>query len=203
MVNNWVGEAAKELKIRLSNVNIKKTTRDDTAPMTVDGSGNTTIELDGNNVLDASQPSWYGAAGLEKKGTGTLTITDTDSITAEDGTQDNTLRGSLTATGSWGSKGGAGIGSRGQGDSDEPHQTENITIEGNAYVKAHGKANASGIGGGYGGNAKNITIKDNAYVVAKGGTAGIGSGYGGGSSDVKIHGGAVGEVGRYTSLDGH
>ena len=202
--SNWISVVNdcllnKVLKIRLSNVNLKKTSDDATAPMTVDGSGNTTIELDGNNVLDASQPAWNCAAGLEKKGTGTLTITDTE----EDGTQNNALRGSLTATGSWGAWGGAGIGSRGTEDSNEHPQTENITIAGNAYVKAYGQGNASGIGGGYGGNAKNITIKDNAYVVANGGGAGIGSGIGGGSSDVKIQGGTVVAEGSYTGIGGH
>ena len=202
--SNWISVVNdcllnKVLKIRLSNVNLKKTSDDATAPMTVDGSGNTTIELDGNNVLDASRPAWNCAAGLEKKGTGTLTITDTE----EDGTQNNALRGSLTATGSWGAWGGAGIGSRGTEDSNEHPQTENITIAGNAYVKAYGQGNASGIGGGYGGNAKNITIKDNAYVVANGGGAGIGSGIGGGSSDVKIQGGTVVAEGYYTGIGGH
>ena len=200
VINNCVD---KVLKIRLRDVNLKKTTSDDTAPMTVEGSGNTTttIELDGNNVLDASKTAWWNyAAGLEKKGAGTLTITDTDLITAKDGTtQDNTRRGSLTAMGSK----GAGIGSRGQGDSDEPHQTENITIEGNAYVKAYNPVWAAGIGGGYGGNAKNIIIKDNAYVVAKGGCAGIGSGLYGGSSDVKIQGGTVVAEGSDTGIGGH
>ena len=196
MVNNCL---SKVLNICLRDVNIKKTTDDDTAPMTVDGSGNTTIELDGNNVLDASKGNY--AAGLEKKGTGTLTITDTGSITAEDGTtQDNKLRGSLTAIGS---KGGAGIGSRGASEANEHHQTENITIEGNAYVKACDQVWASGIGGGYNGNAKNITIKDNAYVVAKGYSAGIGSGLYGGSSDVKIQGGTVVAEGYYTGIGGH
>ena len=201
VVNNCL---SKVLNICLRDVNIKKTTGDDTAPMTVDGKGNTIIELDGNNVLDASTTAWNCAAGLEKKGTGTLTITDTDHITAEDGTtQDNTRRGSLTAMGAHGAWGGAGIGSRGQGDSDEPHQTENITIEGNAYVKAYGQGNASGIGGGYNGNAQNIIIKDNAYVVAKGGGAGIGSGVGGGSSNVNIQDGTVVAEGSYTGIGGH
>ena len=199
VVNNCLN---KVLNIRLRDVNIKKTTGDDTAPMTVDGKGNTTIELDGNNVLDAFNTSRRTyAAGLEKKGTGTLTITDTDSITAADGTQDNKLRGSLTAAGGWES--GAGIGSRSIYSAGPHDQTENITIAGNAYVNAQGIANASGIGGGQGGNAKNITIKDNAYVVAEGGTAGIGSGTYGGSSDVKIQGGTVVAEGFYTGIGGH
>ena len=133
--------------------------------MTVDGSGDTTIELDGNNVLDAYTSSRTYAAGLEKKGTGTLTITDTDSITA-DGTQDNTLRGSLTAVGGW--EQGAGIGSRSAYGAGPHDQTENITIAGNAYVNAWGRGNAAGIGGGQGRNAKNITIKDNAYGGGRG-----------------------------------
>ena len=203
VINNCVD---KVLNIRLRDVNIKKTSNDDTAPMTVDGSGNTTIELDGNNVLDAHDESGINrthAAGLEKKGTGTLTITDTGSITAEDGTtQDNKRRGSLTATGSWGPSGGAGIGSRGNVGATSV-TIENITIEGNAYVKAYGQGNASGIGGGYDGNAKNIIIKDNAYVVAKGGCAGIGSGCYGGSSDVKIQDGTVVAEGYYTGIGGH
>jgi hypothetical protein len=202
VINNCVD---KVLKIRLRDVNLKKTSDDDTAPMTVEGSGNTTttIELDGNNVLDASTPAWNHTAGLEKKGAGTLTITDTDPITAKDGTtQDNTLRGSLTATGGYGYAGGAGIGSRGN-EGATSVTIENITIEGNAYVSAQGMGNASGIGGGYRGNATNITIKDNAYVVANGGGAGIGSGIGGGSSDVKIQGGTVVAEGSYTGIGGH
>ena len=207
--SNWISVVndclSKALNIRLRDVNLKKASTDNTAtaPMTVEGSGNTIIELDGNNVLNANESGWSstGAAGLEKKGTGTLTITDTGLITAEDGTQNNALRGSLTARGAK----GAGIGSRGASNADEHPQTENITIAGNAYVKAYGVGDASGIGGGYKGNAKNIIIRDNAYVVAEGfgGGAGIGSGYGGGSSDVKIWGGTVVAEGSYTGIGGH
>ena len=205
--SNWISVVnnclSKVLNIRLSDVNIQKKSNDVTAPMTVDGSGNTTIELDGNNVLDAYTSSRTYAAGLEKKGTGTLTITDTDPITAKDGTtQDNTRRGSLTAVG--GCEQGAGIGSRSAYGAGPHDQTENITIAGNAYVNAWGRGNAAGIGGGQGRNAKNITIKDNAYVVAEGGSSvGIGSGTGGGSSDVKIQGGTVVAKGFYAGIGGH
>ena len=90
VVNNWVGAAAKELKIRLSNVNIKQTYDSKYADgnkeehkgcvsgMTVKGSGNTKMELDGQNVLDSygtDYPASY-QAGLRKQGEGTLTITD-------------------------------------------------------------------------------------------------------------------------------
>ena len=55
VVNNWVGEAAKELKIRLSNVNIKASNRKYQAAMDVSGGGTTKIELDGQNALDSSR----------------------------------------------------------------------------------------------------------------------------------------------------
>ena len=84
VINDW---AEKVLKIRLSNVNIKQ---DDSSTyadgkkeesigrvsdMTVKGSGNTKLELDGKNVLDSTDAA--GAAGLYKdNGDGWLTITD-------------------------------------------------------------------------------------------------------------------------------
>ena len=54
VINNWVGDAAKELKIRLSNVNIKAANGKQEAAMDVSGSGTTKLELDGQNVLDSS-----------------------------------------------------------------------------------------------------------------------------------------------------
>ncbi len=77
VINNWVGEAAKELKIRLSNVNIKVEKKVNKAAMDVSGGGKTKVELDGQNVLDSY---WNHIrryqAGLRKQGEGTLTITD-------------------------------------------------------------------------------------------------------------------------------
>ena len=100
VINNWVGDAAKELKIRLSNVNIKvdNTSRyasggrdfysDEwnncyyrVSAAKVQGTGNTKIELDGQNVLDNSACEYW--AGLNKKGNGNLTITDETSDTGE------------------------------------------------------------------------------------------------------------------------
>ena len=45
------------------------------------GTGNTKIELDGQNVLDSSACEYW--AGLNKKGNGNLTITDETSDTGE------------------------------------------------------------------------------------------------------------------------
>lgn len=86
VINNW---AEKVLNIRLSNVNIKV---DDTSRYAdgtreqfgngkngvsaaeVQGSGKTKIELDGQNLLDSSKSEYW--AGLNKKDSGNLTITD-------------------------------------------------------------------------------------------------------------------------------
>ena len=112
--------------------------------MSVTGSGNTTIELDGDNKLSGS-----GAhAALEHNQTvdsernvtsGKLTIQD-----------DNDKAGSLTATG--GIQNGAGIGAGGYGVS-----SGKIEITGGDITAVGGKS-AAGIGGsGYRGNA-DITI---------------------------------------------
>lgn len=177
VINNWV---EKTLNIRLSNVHIKadddskyqdgKTESGARVPsMKVDGSGSTTIELDGQNVLDASRT--YYQAGLNKQGEGTMTITDTTNdqgkeITSKD--FDTDTSGSLTAKGD----DGAGIGGN-HGES-----TKNITLEGFATVDAKSSGWAAGIGGGMGGDAENITIQGNAHVTAK---ADNGAAIGGGS----------------------
>lgn len=183
VINNW---AKGVLNIRLSNVNIKS---DDTSKYAdgktdvlyndkyrvsaaeVKGTGNTKIELDGQNVLDSNANKYW--AGLSKKGSGKLTITDEtndkgETITAKDETETS---GSLRAEG--GRYHGAAIGgSCGQA-------TDNITIEGYATVKANTLGNdAAGIGGGGGAKGSNITIQGHANVTANGGLSGAGIGGG-------------------------
>ena len=151
VVNNWVGKAAKELKIRLSNVNIKVSNREYGAAMDISGGGKTKIELDGQNRLDNSQAQ--ANAGLRKQGEGTLTITDeTDDAGNEITATKSGTSGSLTAKGAT-SNGSAGIGGK-TGES-----TKNIIIEGYATVDAESGGGGAGIGGGYAGNAKNIIIR--------------------------------------------
>ena len=202
VINNWVGDAAKELKIRLSNVNIKV---DDTSRYAsggrdfyfdewsncyyrvsaakVQGTGNTKIELDGQNVLDNSACEYW--AGLNKKGNGNLTITDETSDTGETITakEETETSGSLRAEAGW--FGGAAIGGNiGQA-------TDNITIEGYATVKANTLgSDGAGIGGGNGAKGSNITIQGHANVTANGGWSGAGIGggsrggdYGGGDAE--------------------
>ena len=209
VINNWVGDAAKELKIRLSNVNIKvdntsryasggRDFRTDewwncyygVSAAKVQGTGNTKIELDGQNVLDSdvrSSPTtsvlW---AGLNKKVGGNLTITDETSdtgetITAKDETDTS---GSLRAEGGEVGKAAAIGGNSGQA-------TDNITIEGYATVKANTLFHdGAGIGGGNGAKGSNITIQGHANVTANGGWSGAGIGggsrggdYGGGDAE--------------------
>ena len=194
VVNNWVGKAAKELKIRLSNVNIKVEQSVDKAAMDVSGDGTTKVELDGQNVLDSygtQYPASY-QAGLRKQGEGTLIITDETNDTGKKITtpkSESDTSGSLTAKGA-GGNGAAGIGGS------VAEGTKNIIIEGYATVHAAGGDWGAGIGGGgyYGaekpGDAENIIIQGYATVDAEsgGGGAGIGGGYAGNAKNIIIRG---------------
>ena len=130
------------------------------AAVTVQGNGDVTIELDGDNKLKSGS----GNAGLEKnkhESKGTLTIKD-----------DKGKDGSLTAEGGDDGAGiGGGIGSTGS----------SITIRGGT-IEAVGGAGAAGIGDGVGAqqpeidqdtppsNPNNIIICGDAEVTAKAGS---------------------------------
>ena len=189
VVNNWVGEAAKELKIRLSNVNIKVEKKVNKAAMDVSGDGTTKVELDGQNVLDSygtDYPASY-QAGLRKQGEGTLIITDE---TNDEGKKITTPKSESDTSGSLTAKGAGGNGAAGIGGN-VAEGTKNIIIEGYATVHAAGGGSGAGIGGGgiYGdtqsGDAENIIIQGYATVDAKGSgsAAGIGGGGNGGNAE--------------------
>lgn len=139
--------------------------------VSVTGSGNTNIELNGNNTLT----SGYGHAGLEHNKTddsGTLTIQDekNDDGSAKGSASDTT--GSLTATG--------GYHSAGIGGSDK--QDGQATITG-GKITATGGNGAAGIGGGAGdkyaaGGDGDVTISGGT-ITATGGS--LGAGIGGGA----------------------
>ena len=140
--------------------------------VSVTGSGNTNIELNGNNTLT----SGYGHAGLEHNKTddsGTLTIQDekNDDGSAKGSASDTT--GSLTATG--------GYHSAGIGGSDK--QDGQVTITG-GEITATGGNGAAGIGGGAGdkyaavGGDGDVTISGGT-ITATGGS--LGAGIGGGA----------------------
>ena len=142
--------------------------RESKAAVTVQGGGDATIELDGDNKLKSGSCK----AGLEKDDemsedgetiSGKLTIKD-----------DNDTKGSLTAEGG---DGGAGIGGGAE------KTGSNITIQGGT-IEAVGGAGAAGIGDGVGArseidpnappsnpsNPNNIIICGDAEVTAKAGS---------------------------------
>ena len=130
--------------------------RESKAAVTVQGGGDATIELDGDNELKSGGYN----AGLEKnehESEGTLTIKD-----------DNGKDGSLTAEGG---DGGAGIGGG------KESTGSNITIRGGT-IEAAGGSNAAGIGDGAGrasddtddSNPGDLYICGDAEVTAKAGS---------------------------------
>ena len=119
------------------------------AAVRVEGGGDATIELDGDNELKSGSKN----AGLEKNGnesSGKLTIKD-----------DNDTKGSLTAEG--GGDGGAGIGGKHESGAG------NIGITGGT-IEAVGGEGAAGIGGGVYGTGRDIEISG-GKVSATGGDA--------------------------------
>ena len=155
-----------KVEVKLDNVNID-TSKQNKAAVSVTGSGNTTIELDGSNTLKSGN----GYAGLEHNKTdtsGELTI------------QDNDKNGSLKAAGG---KYGAGIGGAGAANDAQ------VKITG-GKITATGGEYGAGIGGGFKGSG-DVTITG-GEIHANGGNYGAGIGGGEkGSGDVTITGGEI------------
>ena len=212
-------EEGKTVNVTLDNVTINvdegyKYGYDSNAYKTavsVTGSGDTNIELNGNNTLT----SGYGHAGLEHNKTddsGTLTIQDekNDDGSAKGSASDTT--GSLTATGGYhgagiggssekdgqvtitggeitanGGSQGAGIGG-GAGDQNAVGGDGDVTISGGT-INATGGSLAAGIGGGAYGNGT-VTITDGDITAKATGSygAGIGGGFGAIPKDTLIGG---------------
>lgn len=182
--------------------------------VSVTGSGNTNIELNGNNTLT----SGYGHAGLEHNKTddsGTLTITDNNNdgkLTANGGGRGAGIGGSsnkdgqVTITGgkitATGGNGAAGIGGGASDKYTAVGGDGDVTISGGT-ITATGGSGAAGIGGGCDGNGTvtitggDITAKARGYYGA-----GIGGGCGeipkdtliGGNGTVTISGGTITEA---------
>ena len=191
----------KDTTVTIENVNID-VSKKSKAAMSVEGAGDTTLKLEGNNTLKSGQFH----AGLEKNddsSTGKLTIT------AEDTSASLNAQGGMSAAGIGGGQGqstskleiangkihaeggnwGAGIGG-GQNKNGE------VTISG-GEVTAKGKSGGAGIGGGTLGSGK-VTISD-GKVTAQGGlhAPGIGGGrFSTEKSTVRILGGVVDAVGN-------
>lgn len=177
--HNVTIDTSSSVDVTLKDVNID-TSGTNQAAVEVTGSGNVTIELDGENTVKSGEYH----AGVEKNdgdSTGKLTITD-----------DNETVGSLTANGG---EGGAGIGGGYESS------TSNITISGGT-VNAYGGEGGAGIGGGEYGEGSDIAISSST-VNAKGGTdaAGIGGGTHGNGSNITISGGTVNATGGDAPLN--
>ena len=173
-----------KVEVTLKDVNIDTSSRNKAA-VSVTGSGNTTIKLDGDNHLT-------GGNGIYSNSSGSLTITggENDSLTAQGGDSRNgiysvsgdvTISGgsTVTANGGNGSSGGDGIRSDG-----------GVTISGGT-VKAAGGDGKDGYGGDGIRSGGGVTISGNT-VNAAGGYGGKVGGYGICSFDrVAISGGTV------------
>lgn len=213
-------DEGKTVNVTLDNVNID-TSETGEAAVSVTGSGNTNIELNGNNTLTSGS----GHAGLEhnketnsegKETSGTLTITDNNNdgkLTANGGIDGAGIGGSdehdgqVTITGgeitATGGNGAAGIGG-GAGDTDAVGGDGDVTISGGTITATGGRLGA-GIGGGAYGNGT-VTVTDGDITAKATGRygAGIGGGYGakpkpsgtliGGNGTVTISGGTITEA---------
>ena len=185
VINNFANTVLnltlKDVKIDVSDTGDYYDGVDGKAALSVQGDGNVTIELDGDNVLK----SGYDKAGLEKNASeaeGTLTLKD-----------DNKEAGSLTAKGG---ESAAGIGGSYNGYH-KNNGTKNIIITGGT-VEATGGGCAAGIGGGSDGGGKNITISGGTVTAAGGNYgAGIGGGDYGSGEDITINGGTVTATGGF------
>ena len=157
-----------KVEVTLKDVNIDTSSRNKAA-VSVTGSGNTTIKLDGDNALksDTSRSGIYGSGSL------TISGGENDSLTAQGGSGANGISssGSLTISGGTvtanGDDGGRGISSSGR-----------VTISGGSTVTAKGGSGT--ISGGDGiCSSGGVTISGGSTVTANGGNGGsIGGGSG-------------------------
>ena len=178
-----------KVEVTLKDVNIDTSSRNKAA-VSVTGSGNTTIKLDGDNHLT-------GGNGIYSNSSGSLTISgdENDSLTAQGGDSRNgiySVSGDVTISGGTvTATGGNSTGSYGSGG-DGIH-SGSLTISGGTVTATGGGSTGSnGLGGrGICSDSGGVTISGNT-VNAAGGNGGNVGGYGICSFDrVAISGGTV------------
>ena len=172
------------LNVTLDNVNIKA--KNDAA-LSVEGAGNTTITLKGDNTLTSDGQH----AGLEHNEKDYYGREDTGKLTITSGNENGRNTGSLTATGSGAS---AGIGSVWNTGKVSNSGAGTIEITG-GDITAIGASDGAGIGSGtWATGETNITISGTAKINARTdqGGAGIGSGSDAtGNTNITISGGTI------------
>ena len=182
-----------KVEVTLKDVNIDTSSRNKAA-VSVTGSGNTTIKLDGDNALksDTSRSGIYGSGSL------TISGGENDSLTAQGGSGANGISssGSLTISGGTvtanGDDGGSGISSSGNLTISGGTVTANgddggrgiysrggVTISGGSTVTANGGNGGRLVGGDGIRSSGGVTISGGSTVTANGGNGGsIGGGSG-------------------------
>ena len=195
------------VEVTLKDVNIDASSRNEAA-VSVTGSGNTTIKLDGDNHLTGgiSDNGSYGLSGISSSGSLTISGGETDSLTAQGGSgtdgsggrgifsKDLTISGgTVNANGGDGKNGSGGSGITSLGS---------LTISGGTVNAAGGDGTNSSDGGDGITNNRGVTISSGGTVTAKGGSGEDGgrgiSSFGG----VTISGGTVKAAGG-DSKDGY
>ena len=186
-----------KVEVTLKDVNIEAT--GDKAAVSVTGSGNTTIKLDGDNHLTGGNGDTYGGDGITSSGSLTISGSKNDSLTAQGGSGENggdgiTSSGSLTISGGTvTATGGNSTGIAGSGGSGI-HSGGDVTISGGTVTATGGDSTGSDGSGGYGIYSSRTTTISGGTVTATGGnsTGSYGSGGDGiHSGSLTISGGTV------------
>ena len=179
-----------KVEVTLKDVNIDTSSRNNAA-VSVTGSGNTTIKLNGDNALKSD----IYRSGISSSGSLTISGGENDSLTAQGGSGANGISssGSLTISGGTvTATGGNSTGIVGYGGSGI-YSSSGVTISGGT-VTANG-GNSTNSSGGYGISSLDVAISSGT-VTANGGDSK--DGYGGDgihSNGVTISGGTVNTTG--------
>ena len=159
--------------VTFDDLNIDASSRNEAA-MSVTGSGNTTIKLDGDNHLTGGNGDTYGGDGIASTGSLTISGGETDSLTAQGGSGENggdgiTSSGSLTISGGTvTATGGNSTGIVGSGGSGI-HSGGDVTISGGTVTATGGDSTGSDGSGGYGIYSSSTTTISGGTVTATGG----------------------------------
>ena len=203
------------VEVTLKDVNIDASSRNEAA-VSVTGSGNTTIKLDGDNHLTGgiSDNGSYGLSGISSSGSLTISGGETDSLTAQGGSgtdgsggrgifsKDLTISGgTVNANGGDGKNGSGGTVNAAGGDGtnssdggDGITNNRGVTISSGGTVTAKGGSGEDGSGGRGISSFGGVTISSGGTVTATGGNSTGSDGSGGdgiSSTSTTISGGTV------------